>query len=529
MDNYFTRFLIAILIALGISACAHDTSAISTANERRARFQMPHANGLPPDVMLSCRRGSEEARALHAEEAIRFTKACLESHDLPGSVRIQFLELLTILEIGHQDIHAALDAQIAAVDLSPAPGDSQLVDLAYLYRLNKRFAEALATLDKLEARHEDANDLSEKVGAVFFDERGWTLLGMGRQREAIEAFARGIPLQPARADAYLGRAQARDAIGDSAGAYADYQQFARWAPEPTKERPMDPAIRIKLESLGIDAARERLRPFGDTHPLRDAQAKMLAEAQAALRSATTPQEKADAYHNISVYFDGMGRSIDALRAINKALALAPDSPSYAQSKVVTLVSLGRIDEALALAQPLRMRAKREAAASANPAEIFANYREVSGGAVYAYLLRRDWNRAIDALVDAATGMDRVNEDYMALLYLYIRAKSAGSVPDNAFFEDYIQHASAPIFGDYRRSLLLYWQGRGTVANVYAHIVMLGDRAAIENALAETWFAAAAYERYVKHDKSASDAYIARLNDLRPRGTNEWMIVKRNAL
>lgn len=78
-------------------------------------------------------------------------------------------------------------------------------------------------------------------------------------------------------------------------------------------------------------------------------------------------------------------------------------------------------------------------------------------------------------------------------------------------------------------MLLYWQGRATIGGVYAQIVMLGEPAAVENALAETWFAAAAYERYVKHDETKSHEYVVRLDDLRPYGTNEWIMIKRDAL
>lgn len=526
MKNHFVGLTAAILVVLWTSACTHTPPQVPASNEHDMHFHMPSANAdvLPPDVLATCQRSNIEGRAGHLDEAIRLANECLASHSLPVSVRATMLQQLALLELVGQHARAALDAQMASVDLSAMP-TLQLITLAHLYRINDRYNDTAVTLDRLHAKYETAPDIDHALGMAYYDERGWALLGLGRRQEAIDAFTHGIPLQPALAEAYLGRAEAREAIGDSTGARTDYTQFARWA----AERNIDTATRRKLDSLGIDAAHERLRPFGNTNPLREVQTKQLALAQDALRSATTIQAKADAYHNISMYFDGIEQSENALSAINRALALAPDSSAYTQSKVVTLVSLNRIDDALALATPLLHRAHEEAAVSARPDEVFARYEEVLSGSAYAYVQRADWSSAVSALVDAARGMNPVDKDYMATLYLYVRAKSAQSVLDNAFFDNYIQHASTPLRGNYRRGLLLYWQGRESIEHVYAQIVMLSDPASIENALAEIWFSAAAYERYVKHDEASSRAYVAQLNALEPYGTNEWMLIRRNAL
>jgi hypothetical protein len=65
--------------------------------------------------------------------------------------------------------------------------------------------------------------------------------------------------------------------------------------------------------------------------------------------------------------------------------------------------------------------------------------------------------------------------------------------------------------------------------VYAQAVTIPVPEMLENALAETWFMAAAYERYVKHDDAAARAYVGRINDLQPYGTNEWGLVTRGAV
>ncbi|MPV67637.1 hypothetical protein [Burkholderia sp. BE17] len=425
--------------------------------------------------------------------------------------------------------HSGSDGQVADVGLPSEGTELQVLMQAHRLRLTSDFTGALAILDMLDAKLGNETGANPLLYTAYYDERGWTLLRMGRLKEAIGAFGSAIERQPARYDAYLGRARAREMSGDIVGSRVDYVQFARWAPESTDDRPLDSAIRLKLKSLGIDADAERLQPFGEDNPLRDYHASRLRKAQTALLSATTPRQKAEAYHDISVNFDGVERSPDALAAIDKALAIEPTSSEFKQSKVVTLVSLNQLGDALTLAEPLRVQAQREAASSDKPAAVLSRYEEVMQGAGYAYLLRRDWDQAIGALADCGHGALPYDQDYMATMYLYTRAKSGVNASRNAYFENYVGQASMPILGDYRRSLLLYWQGRATVRDVYEQILLLDSTAAIELALAELWFHAAAYEKYVRHDNAASTMYASRLDTLRPYGTNEWMLLRRGAL
>jgi len=167
--------------------------------------------------------------------------------------------------------------------------------------------------------------------------------------------------------------------------------------------------------------------------------------------------------------------------------------------------------------------------SATPSAVYGKYVEVSGSAALAYMQQKNWADAIEALVDTARGSAAFDQDYIASLYLYVRARSAGAAPVNAYFEDYIRRASQPVFGNYRRWLLLYLQGRVTIDQVYVQVISIGNTVAIQNALAETWFMAAGYERYVKHNDAAARAYVERLNDLQPYGTNEWMMAKRGGV
>ncbi|WP_158938410.1 hypothetical protein [Burkholderia sp. S171] len=527
MKNNVSRRAAAAFAVLCLSACAHNPAppaAKSTTPSPQSAQAASIAN-LPPDVLATCQHISVEVAAGHIADAARIANECLASHSLPIALRIGVLQQLTLLDMALHDDRAALETQLAAIELMPTPTDLQLLLLSRLYQSNQRNDESLATLNRIRDAHEAAHDIDRALGMPYYQQLGTTLAAMGRRQESIDAFTKGIPLEPALADVYRRRAIERDATGDAAGARADYVQFARWAIDPGIDAP----TRAKLTSLGIDPASERRHPFGDANPLHAADVQQLENAQQALKSAATTQAKAEAYSNISIFSDGLDRNAEALTAIDAAIALAPDSTSYKQSKVTTLVGLNRIGAAIALAAPMRKQAHDEAAISATPSVVYRKYVEVSGSAALAYMQQENWADAIEALADTARGSEAFDQDYMASLYLYVRARSAGAAPTNAFFEDYIRRASQPVFGNYRRWLLLYVQGRVTIDQVYIQVISLGNSAAIQNALAETWFMAAGYERYVKHNDAAARAYVGRLNDLQPYGTNEWMVAKRGGV
>jgi tetratricopeptide (TPR) repeat protein len=527
MKNNVSRRAAAAFAVLCLSACAHNPAPppAKSITAGPQSSQSASITNLPPDVLATCQHITVEATAGHIADAARVANECLASHSLPVAVRVGVLQQLTFLDMALHDDRAALDTQLAAIELTPKPTDLQLLLLSRLYRSNQRNDESLETLNRVRDAHEVAHDMDRVLGMPYYQELGSTLAAMGRHHEAIDAFTKGIPLEPALADAYRRRAIEREATGDTTGARADYVRFARWE----IDRNIDVPTRAKLTSLGIDPASERRYPFGDTNPLHAVAVQQLENAQQALKSAATTQAKAEAYSNISIFSDGLDRNAQALTAIDEAIALAPDTTSYKQSKVTTLVGLNHIDAAIALAAPMRKQVRDEAAMSATPSAVYGKYVEVSGSAALAYMQQKNWADAIEALVDTARGSAAFDQDYMASLYLYVRARSAGAAPVNAYFEDYIRRASQPVFGNYRRWLLLYLQGRVTIDQVYVQVISIGNTVAIQNALAETWFMAAGYERYVKHNDAAARAYVERLNDLQPYGTNEWMMAKRGGV
>ncbi|MFP6558117.1 hypothetical protein WJ542_07280 [Paraburkholderia sp. B3] len=309
--------------------------------------------------------------------------------------------------------------------------------------------------------------------------------------------------------------------GDLIGARADYIRFARWMPENS----INAAYQIKLSILGIDAAAKRQHPFGNANPMRDAAERELATAQASLQAAATPSEQAHAHGEISAYLDGTAQHAPALLAIDKAIALAPDDISLKQSRVTTLVSLDREDDALAAAAPLLDQMHHELASAAEPAAVYQRYIEVTSSSAWTRMLKGDWSGTVDMLDRCARGSDAISQDYLAALYVIVRARSNGEVPADPYFEEYILHRSSVPTTQYHQMLLQYVRGRVPLASVYEMVAMISDPAALQNALSETWMIAAAYERFVKHDDAIAQTYRERIKDLEPYGATEWMMVK----
>ena len=457
----------------------------------------------------------------HLAETADQIHACLASHDLPVTLRVFMLHGLVLNEMALRDFGAAIDAQRALIDLESTAGDDQLFLLATLYEATHQYQQGLVVMEQLRARHDAAHDLDSKGGPLYFLELGKMLAGTNRHQDAIEAFSHAIRMAPALAMAYAGRASQRELVGDAAGARADYVQFARWMPENS----IDAALQTKLSTLGIDVSSERRHPFGEANPLRESAAKSLATAQASLQAAATPSAKAHAYGEMSDYLDGTEQHAQALAAIDKAIALAPDDNSLKQSKVTTLVALNREDDALAAAAPLIEQMHRELEGSASPAAVYRQYEEVACSSAWADMIKGNWTGAVDMLDSCARASDVIDQDYLATLYVIVRARSNGTVPVDPYFEDYILRRSAMPVTQYRQVLLLYVRGRVPLTSVYGMIAIMPNPVALQNAFAETWMIAAAYERFVKNDDAIAQTYRKRIEDLEPYGTNEWTMVR----
>lgn len=479
--------------------------------------------GLPPDVRAKCVAAgvSTQSAGMHMAETAQLLRGCLASRDLPVVLRIAMLEALALAQAALRDGNAAIESQLAAIELEPAPTDLEWFYLADLYDENHQYEQGLATLDRIRDAHEARHDLDASFGVAYYLELGKNRAASGHAQDAIDDFSKVISAMPANAGAYALRARERERVGDKDGARADYIEWVRWVSADS----VDETMHAKLASLGIDAERERRHPFGSANPLLELQQQSEKDAEQALRTADTTQAKAQAYWDLSDALDGLGQRERALSAIDKAIALDPSDVHFGQSKVTTLVGLHRLDDAFAAAAPLFKRMHDELAEAKNPAEVHRKYVELTSSACWAYILKGDWSNAIAMMEDSADGADAIDQDYLAALYLIVRARSDNAVPANAYFEDYIRRSAFSAEPNYRRALLHYVLGHVSLKVVYSMIDLVQSPAARENALAETWMMAAGYERFIKHEDAAARVFKERINDLQPYGTTEWMMVQ----
>ena len=85
--------------------------------------------------------------------------------------------------------------------------------------------------------------------------KGWSLLELGQYAGAVEAFSKGIPIQPDFAFVYWRRGLAYEGLGDKKRAQADFEKSAKLLVEKNNVAAAGdllPAMRAKLRQYGID-------------------------------------------------------------------------------------------------------------------------------------------------------------------------------------------------------------------------------------------------------------------------------------
>ncbi|VVD68007.1 hypothetical protein PPN31114_00455 [Pandoraea pneumonica] len=529
MKNAFHRHAARACLMLCLGTVANHHSPVFAADPpvqslKQANPAGQWAVGEVMETLKFCPRAGEALIAGRIDDATSDVKACSDAPDLSAEARSQLFETLSGLYLASRNAPAALDAMRKAMALIPTPTDRHWMSLAMIYLANGRPDGSLAALDRIKAAHLVAGDLdpASDIAPAYYMTRGTAYLAARKYPDAVAAFDNAVRNRPGNAIVYWYRAMAYEAQGNTGAARSDYVEFARWA----LDAQVEPAMADTLASLGIDPAQERRHPFGEANPLQARAQATLDVVREAMTTVTTTQGKAFAYGALSTALDDLGQRQEALAAIDQALALLPDDPILTQSKVTTLFGMGRIDEAIRMAKPFSDQIAKLDATKAKPAA-YSEYAEVAQTLSRAYRSQRKWKASFDALAAYAKGADVAERDYAATTYLYLRAKAGDKAPVNADLDAYIRNNTTQIPTSYRRGLLLYVQGKIPIEQVYWQAVLSGDAVSIHNALAETWFIAAAYQRYVKHDEAAAQTYLQRLDDLQPIGTLEWIYAKNN--
>lgn len=123
-----------------------------------------------------------------------------------------------------------------------APSYEDLIREATVARRAQRYDDSLKALDQ-------ARLIDEEQGAVSMPthyHRGLTLSAMGRHEEAVAAFTRGVPAQPAYPMVYWERGWSLEALSRKDEARADFERFASRMPAWIKQRGRPDAERMKM-------------------------------------------------------------------------------------------------------------------------------------------------------------------------------------------------------------------------------------------------------------------------------------------
>ena len=110
------------------------------------------------------------------------------------------------------------------------------IDIGIIERAQGRYREALAALDHLTP------EVGETGGMPYRYHRGWTLTELGRYREAVDEFTKGIAEQSDYQWAYARRACANAGLGDLRAAVADQHKAVELLQEIDAQSPVTPQV-----------------------------------------------------------------------------------------------------------------------------------------------------------------------------------------------------------------------------------------------------------------------------------------------
>ncbi len=212
--------------------------------------------------------------------------------------------------------HGDLEIQIAEVSrqLVAAPSAALFLKRGELQHEHEDYAQALADYDR-------AVELDPSLDAVGLN-RGRTLFKLARFEEARQVLDTYLVRKPGHAAGFLLRARVRAAIGDNAGAVADFDRNIALAPEPLPECFLERA--------------EAFAALGD----RAAAVRSLDEGIERLGNLVTLQMAAI---DLEV---ALNRTDSALARLDRLRAGLPRQETWLVRRGEVLEAAGRRDEAL---------------------------------------------------------------------------------------------------------------------------------------------------------------------------------------
>jgi tetratricopeptide (TPR) repeat protein len=159
---------------------------------------------------------------------------------------------------------------------------------------------------------------------------GTALAGMQQFAPAISAFQAVIKMAPNIPDAYLALGQAQRKLGQSEDAQNTYRKLLRIQPE------------------NVDAYIALSSALAETGQFEEAEAPL----RRALQYARDPKAQAAIHNNLAIALSSQNKHAEALDALERTQALAPDMPSLDQRRIDRLSQLGRYEECLELYRKL---------------------------------------------------------------------------------------------------------------------------------------------------------------------------------
>ena len=198
--------------------------------------------------VANCEYGVNAAREGKYEEAVKVISSCLVSPGLAVNARADALQARAWAHSKLSQDSLAVEDQEAAFKLR-SPDYREFISYAsYLRRVGRH-------QDSLDAVLAAERTEGGKVSMMTQYHKGWSLLELGRHKEAAEAFTKGIPAQPDYAFVYWRRGLAYEGLGKKQLARRDFEHCAQLLiskNEVASAGELLPAMRAKLRQYGLD-------------------------------------------------------------------------------------------------------------------------------------------------------------------------------------------------------------------------------------------------------------------------------------
>jgi tetratricopeptide (TPR) repeat protein len=206
-----------------------------------------------PAIILAddiCSAGYEIVRTGDIEKGVAILSICVASNEVsPENRRRAYIERAWSYKILGK-MNEAVGDQEAAFKLAPA-AYSELINYALYLRYAGRVAESLTPLKEAATMDEAKGQTSMMTQYQL----GWTYQELGKHREAVAAFTKGIPQQTDFAFAYYKRGLSFEALGQKEAARSDFQQVKTLIATDNRGTVTNkelPYIRKKLAEYGIE-------------------------------------------------------------------------------------------------------------------------------------------------------------------------------------------------------------------------------------------------------------------------------------